>query len=989
MTTPLRTRSAFSSALPLLAAVVLAAVVPASPAQTVIPAGLAVPPADVKKDDKDKPKPIKEVLPDAKKIDGLLTFYQKKDKLFAEIKSSNLNTDYLIAMAIAKGSGWSAIGGYTLQFGDDWLWQFRKVDDKIQVVRRNIRFKADSGTPEAKAVEVAYSDSILYSLPILAIGEGGGDVIDLASIFMSDLPGLRIGSFDRSRSNWGEVKGFGNNMEFRVVATYSGGSFGYYSRGSSASPDPKSVGVTLHYSISKLPSGGYTPRLADPRIGYFTTTHTNYSRAAEDEHQIRYINRWNLQKADPNAALSPPKKPIVFWIEKTVPFKYRDAVRQGILEWNKAFEKAGFVNAIEVRQQADSDTWDSEDVNYNTFRWITSDAGFAMGPSRVNPLTGEIIDADIIFDAGWIDFWQLRFDYQVAELINPPSKRDADQQKTGDKPVPFARYREKMEANKAAQEHSHDAGHYNCTCSYIQEKASQIALLALAVDAEDKAEEKEEAKKKEADAEKSGNNNSKDGDKTSEDKKPEEKKDETAKNDSKETGKDGSKDGSKDAGKKAVGDTEKDKKRKEKLEKFIQESVKDVVMHEVGHTLGLRHNFQASSWLTLQEMNRPDRSKEYGIAGSVMDYLALNLVPKGKVQGDYFMTALGPYDHLAIEYGYKIISGGTDGETKELSKIAAKQAEKGNNYATDEDLRINDSLDPRTLPRDLGSEPLDYAKTILERYNQFLPEILERAVRENGSYRDVGRYYVMLVADRYRSTSGLSASIGGLYRNRDRKGDPGNRLPVQPVEAAKQREAVKWLSENMFAADAFKISPDIYNKFGQEVWLSGNSITAYGGFPLGLVTAVVQCHVLEDMIGPWVLTGLADTAFRVKEGEDALTADELFDSVTTAVFSELKTIKVGEFTSRKPAVPSARQTLQLHYFEILSMYALGQLQWNYFDTDFGQALTRMQLRQISADIKALLANGNVKLDSGSRSHLTVLGDRIDQVLKASVERWRP
>ncbi|MDR3183283.1 MAG: zinc-dependent metalloprotease [Planctomycetaceae bacterium] len=986
MTTHFQTRSAFSSALPLLlAAVVLAAIVPASSAQTVTPVVPVVSTvsvgtsADAKKEDRDKPKPIKDVLPDAKKIDGLLTFYQKKDKLFAEIKGSNLNTDYLIAMAIAKGSGRSPIGGYTLQFGDDWLWQFRKVDDRIQVVRRNIRFKADSGTPEAKAVEVAYSDSILYSLPIAAIGEGGGDVIDLAAIFMSDLPGLRIGSFDRNRSNWGTVKGFSNNMEFRVAATYSGGGGYYYGGGSSASPDPKAVGVTLHYSISKLPSGGYSPRLADPRIGYFTTAHTNFSRAAEDEHQIRYINRWNLQKADSNAALSPPKKPIVFWIEKTVPFKYRDAVRQGILEWNKAFEKAGFINAIEVRQQADSDTWDSEDVNYNTFRWITSDAGFAMGPSRVNPLTGEIIDADIIFDAAWIDFWQSRFDYQVAELLNPPPKQNADQQTSG-KLVPFARYRERMEANKAAREHSHDAGHYNCTCSYIQEKASQIALLALAFDAEDKTEEKEEAKKKEVEAEKNGNN--KDGNKKSEDKKPEEKKEETAKNDGKDTGKDA-------AAKKAGSDTEKDKKRKEKLEKFIQEGIKDVVMHEVGHTLGLRHNFQASSWLTLQEMNRPDRSKEYGIAGSVMDYLALNLAAKGKVQGDYFMTALGPYDHLAIEYGYKIVSGGTDGETKELSKIAAKQAEKGNHYATDEDLFFNDTLDPRTLPRDLGSDPLDYAKTTLERYNQFLPDILERAMRENGSYRDVGRYYMMLVLDRYRSTWSVSASIGGLYKNRDRKGDPGNRLPTQPVETAKQREAVKWLSENMFAADAFKITPDIYNKFGQEVWLSGNSITASGRVPLGLLTGTVQCSVLEDMINPQVLTGLADTAFRVKEGEDALTADELFDSVTKTVFSELKTIKVGEFTSRKPAVPAVRQTLQLYYFDILSMYALGRLQWNDFDMSFGQALAQTQLRQISADIKALLGNGNVKLDSGSRSHLAVLGDRIDLVLKASIERRVP
>ena len=90
--------------------------------------------------------------------------------------------------------------------------------------------------------------------------------------------------------------------------------------------------------------------------------------------------RWDLQKADPSAEQSPPKKPIVFWIEKTVPFKFRKPIREGILEWNKAFEKAGYLNAIEVRQQPDNADWDAEECNYNTFRWITSSAKFAMGP---------------------------------------------------------------------------------------------------------------------------------------------------------------------------------------------------------------------------------------------------------------------------------------------------------------------------------------------------------------------------------------------------------------------------------------------------------------------------------------------------------------------------------------------------------------------------------------------------------------------------------
>jgi hypothetical protein len=116
---------------------------------------------------------------------------------------------------------------------------------------------------------------------------------------------------------------------------------------------------------------------------------------------VRYINRWHLQKQIPTAPMSPPVQPIVFWIENNVPVEYRNAIREGVLEWNKAFEKAGFTEAIQVKQMPDNAKWDPADVRYNTIRWSSSfEAEFAgIGPSRTNPLTGEILDADILLDA--------------------------------------------------------------------------------------------------------------------------------------------------------------------------------------------------------------------------------------------------------------------------------------------------------------------------------------------------------------------------------------------------------------------------------------------------------------------------------------------------------------------------------------------------------------------------------------------------------------
>ena len=168
--------------------------------------------------------------------------------------------------------------------------------------------------------------------------------------------------------------------------------------------------INVHYSLSLLPQNGYHPRLADDRVGYFVTAMKDYSHKVDEDRFVRYITRWDLQKAEPGAEQSPPKKPIVFWIEKTVPFKFRKPIRDGILEWNKAFEKAGFLNAIEVRQQPDNADWDAEDVNYNTFRWITSSAKFAMGPSRVNPLNGQILNASVIFDADFLQAWKTEYE---------------------------------------------------------------------------------------------------------------------------------------------------------------------------------------------------------------------------------------------------------------------------------------------------------------------------------------------------------------------------------------------------------------------------------------------------------------------------------------------------------------------------------------------------------------------------------------------------
>src|SRR5262249_52941423 len=144
---------------------------------------------------------------------------------------------------------------------------------------------------------------------------------------------------------------------------------------------------------------------ADPRVGHFETEVWNFSNDAKFTARTHYVNRWRLEKKDPDAALSEPKEPIVFWIDRNVPEKYRPAVRDGILEWNKAFEKIGFKDAVVVKQQEADATFETYDARHNTVRWfVSTDAQFAIGPSQVDPRSGEILNAQAGIPEGWSRF---------------------------------------------------------------------------------------------------------------------------------------------------------------------------------------------------------------------------------------------------------------------------------------------------------------------------------------------------------------------------------------------------------------------------------------------------------------------------------------------------------------------------------------------------------------------------------------------------------
>jgi hypothetical protein len=194
------------------------------------------------------------LLKDAARLPGLIPLHRKDDKVYAELSDAVLGKDLFVLISIARGIGErSVLGGMSWGDGDDWVWQFRRIDDNIQVVRRNVRFFADKGSPEEKAVDLAYTDSVLFSVPIATFAPSGAPVIDLAPIFLTDLPQISATlpgfSFARDRSTWSRVKAFPDNVELQVAATYG-------SNGTAridTVPDTRGATDNVHYSISLLP----------------------------------------------------------------------------------------------------------------------------------------------------------------------------------------------------------------------------------------------------------------------------------------------------------------------------------------------------------------------------------------------------------------------------------------------------------------------------------------------------------------------------------------------------------------------------------------------------------------------------------------------------------------------------------------------------------------------------------------------------------------
>ena len=360
-----------------------------------------------KSKNENKLKPIDSLTKKMTKHSGLITTYQEDDNVFLELSDSLLEKDLLMVTRFvqlpANYQAYINAGSKTSQQ----LIHFKKKGKQILLTQESFVNFANEEDPISQSVKLNNFPPILAAFPIKN-SEENRYLIDVSSYFNNDSPGFNIirkslkkeysiGSNDSKRSFIDSVKSFPENIEIRHTLTYN---LGKPPRGNTAN----TMSFQVNHSIIALPETPMSIRYSDERVGWFSLNKYNYSSDALKSDNIRIIRRWRLEPTNLEAynrgELVDPIKPIIYYLDPATPMKWRPYFKQGIEDWAKVFEKAGFKNAIIAKDpptKEEDPNFSPEDIRYSTVRYVATTTRNATGPSVSDPRSGEIIESDIIW----------------------------------------------------------------------------------------------------------------------------------------------------------------------------------------------------------------------------------------------------------------------------------------------------------------------------------------------------------------------------------------------------------------------------------------------------------------------------------------------------------------------------------------------------------------------------------------------------------------
>jgi hypothetical protein len=640
-----------------------------------------------------------------------------------------------------------------------------------------------------------------------------------------------------------------------------------------------------------------------------------------------------------------------------VPVRFRRAIRDGILEWNKAFEKVGFLNAIQVRQQTDDNEWkdlDPEDMRYSFFRWIVTGYGFAMGPHRANPFTGEIYDADIVFDDSVVRYFEQEAERMlpstaVAMKMNHPALR-AFLEEFPQWQKPFQQWmnidKRCLEEDKFLETMYQRAfeGRYSC-CDYIEGMKHQMAVAGAVLSGEPK----------------------------------------------------------------------------EVIERFLYDVIKEVACHEVGHTLGLRHNFAASSIYSLDEIKNR-RTTDLATSGSIMDYNPVLFFKDKCTEGHFITPTIGPYDHWAIEYGYRPYdekytaeleknapSGKSDipkdkskcedpneaylarlsGEAKMLHLVASRSAEPELLYLTDEDTVWVLSPDPRSNRFDMGADPVDWAQSRMDLIDHRMNNILDWGAKKGESWYHARSAFIRLLFEKTIVLDHIGRYAGGQYFHRTHRADPNAPAPFEVVPADLQRRALNFVADNLFEDKFFTFSPELLNHMAPPRWWHDGMAINLNFFTMDLpihdYIAVMQWWHLIDRLYPFTLRRIHDNEMKTSDPQK-LTAAEYLQTIQKAVWKDTcdaDSAGKGQWSDNKPFVSDIRRSLQREYLNIMEQ--LVRIRPGGVISPDLHAMVWCSLDELGKSIDEVLKVQT--LDFASRAHLKTCKSRIERMLTTKLEEW--
>ncbi|SHF97206.1 protein of unknown function [Flavobacterium micromati] len=616
------------------------------------------------------------VTKEAKSDEGLFTVHKVDKKYYFEIPNKLLDKDMLLVSRLSKLP--SDLGGGYVNAGSETneqlvIWQ--RFQDKVLLKVKSYNAVADPSLPISISVKNNNYEPVLFAFDIVAFSTNSENtVIDVTKFYSTDVKAIsglsaamretyKVKAIDDSRSFITAMKSFPMNIE--VVQDFT-----YNASNPPVMKDAETISIQMNQSMILLPEIPMQPRLADPRVGWFTMSQIDYGSNELKSDSKTFIRRWRLEPKDPEAyargELVEPIKPIVYYIDPATPEKLRKYIRQGIEEWQKPFETAGFKNAIIAKdpptKEEDPD-FSPEDIRYSVIRYVASTTRNAVGPSVSDPRTGEIIESDVIWYHNHLRSYRNRYLLETG-AANPSART----------------------LNTSDEE--------------------------------------------------------------------------------------------------------------------MGEMMRFVIAHEVGHALGFPHNMGASNAYEVENYRNGSFTQKSGIAASLMDYARFNYIAQPGDKGIRFIRQMGPYDHYALNWGYRVIPNAIspEAEVATLDKwITDKAGDLNYKFG-----KQSSSFDPTSQTEDIGNNSMKASSYGLKNLEFVASNLSKWTSDATNNYEDLDELYKEMLDVWSRYIGHVVTNVGGVYENTKKPNQKGNVFDVVPK--AKQQEAMQWLQANAFASPTWLVN---------------------------------------------------------------------------------------------------------------------------------------------------------------------------------------